>query len=93
MFELEQRILVIAFMVSFNQCRSLHPHGFQFSWTNFPLSNSYDSILMVVDHLTKMVHFIPYTKTIISKGTTKLFLDHVFRYDGLLKDIICDCGP
>jgi hypothetical protein len=61
--------------------------------TNLPLSNSYDSILMVMDRLTKMAHFIPYTKTIIGKGTTKLFLDHVVQYCGLLKDIICDCGP
>jgi hypothetical protein len=61
--------------------------------TNLPPFNSYDSILVVVDHLTKMVHFIWCTRTIISKGTTKLFLDHVFRYHGLFEDIIFDNGP
>jgi hypothetical protein len=61
---------------------------------NLPPSNSYDSILVaVVDHLTKMAHIIPYTKTITSKRTTKLFLDHVFQYHGLPKDIIIDCEP
>jgi hypothetical protein len=45
--------------------------------TDLPPFNSYDSTLVVVDHLTKMVHFIPCTKT-IDEGTTKLFLDHVF---------------
>jgi hypothetical protein len=60
--------------------------------TNVPPSNSYDSILVVVDHLTKMVHFISCTKTIIGKGTTKFFFDHVFWYHGLSKDIISDCG-
>jgi hypothetical protein len=35
--------------------------------TDLSPSNFYDSILMVVDHLTKMVHFIPFTKTIIGK--------------------------
>jgi hypothetical protein len=32
MFVFEQRILVIAFIISFNHCWSLHPHGFQFPW-------------------------------------------------------------
>jgi hypothetical protein len=47
---------------------------------NLPFSNSYDSILVVVVCLTKMVHFISCTKIITNKGTTKLFFDHVFQY-------------
>jgi hypothetical protein len=46
--------------------------------TNLPPSNFYDSILVVVDCLTKMVHFIPCTKTIIGEGLAKLFLDPGF---------------
>ncbi len=61
--------------------------------TNLSPFNSYDSILVVVDHLTKMVHFIPCTKTITDEITTKLFFDHVFQYHGLLEDIIFDHGP
>jgi len=60
---------------------------------NLTPSSFYDSILVVVDHLTKMVHFIIFTKTIISEGTAKLFLDHVFWYHGLFENIIFYDGP
>jgi hypothetical protein len=53
-----------------------------------PPSNSYDSILVVVNRLTKMVHLISCTKTITTKRTTKLLFDHGFRYHGIPKDII-----
>jgi hypothetical protein len=60
---------------------------------DLPPFSFYDSILVVVDCLTKMFHFIPYTKIIIGEGTSKLFFNHVFWYHGLLKDIIVHCGP
>jgi hypothetical protein len=85
----------MAFMVSFNHCQSLHSHGFQFPWTSSETlhpSSSYDSILVVVGYLTKMVHFIMCTKIITNKRTTKLLPDHVFLYHGLLKDISFDHG-
>ncbi len=81
-----------------------HPHGLlqtlsvlSFPWSlismdfilDLPQSNSFDSILVVVDHFTKMVHFIPYNKSIIDEKTIKLFLDHVFRYHGFFSN----CGP
>jgi hypothetical protein len=44
--------------------------------------------MVAVDHLIKMIHFIPCTKTIIGERTTKSFLDHVFQYHGLPNDII-----
>jgi hypothetical protein len=43
--------------------------------------------MVVVGHLTKMVHFIPCNKLIIGKKTIKLAFDHVFSCHGLLKDI------
>jgi hypothetical protein len=61
--------------------------------TNLPLSNFYDSIVVVVDRLIKMVHFIPCNKIIIGKRMVKLFLNHVFQYHGLPENIIYDCGP
>jgi hypothetical protein len=47
--------------------------------TNFPPFNSFDSILVVVDHLMKMVHFVPCNKIIIGEKIAKLFFDHVFQ--------------
>jgi hypothetical protein len=52
--------------------------------------SSYDSILVMVYCLMSMDHFIPCTKKIICKRIAKLFLDHVFRYQGILENIIFD---
>ena len=41
---------------------------------DLPPSNSYDSILVVVDRLTKMAHFVPCKKTASSEDTARLFL-------------------
>jgi hypothetical protein len=60
---------------------------------DFPRSNSFDFILVVVDHFTKMAHVIPYNKSITGEKIAKLFSDHVFCYHELLKDIISDHGP
>jgi len=72
-----------------------HPHGFlqpllipSSPWSlismdfimDLPQPNSFNSIIVMVDPFTKVVHFIPYNKSITNKKTTKSFLDHVFRY-------------
>ena len=45
--------------------------------TKLPLAQGYDSILVVVDQLTKMVHFIPTTKKMSAEGLARLFRDNV----------------
>ena len=60
--------------------------------TDLPPSNSFDSILVVVDRLTKMAHFIPCKKTSSSEDTTRFFLNNVYRYHGLPDDIVSDRG-
>ena len=60
---------------------------------DLPPSKGFDSILTVVDRFTKMVHFLPCTKTITSQETTDLLMREVFRHHGLLDDIISDRGP
>ncbi len=60
---------------------------------DFPQFNSFDSILLVVDHLTKMVRLILCNKSITTEKTVKLFLDHVFRYHGFPKGIVSNHGP
>jgi len=45
--------------------------------TKLPLAQEYNSILVVVDWLTKMVHFIPTTEKILAEGLARLFRDNV----------------
>ncbi|GGV52160.1 hypothetical protein GCM10010495_81890 [Kitasatospora herbaricolor] len=60
--------------------------------TDFPSSRFYDSIFVIVDRFTKMAHFVPCTKFITGEETVKLFIDNIYRYHGLPKDIISDRG-
>jgi len=60
--------------------------------TDLPPSNSFDSIFVVVDRLTKMAHFVPCKKTSSSEDTARLFLDNIYRYHGLPDDIVSDRG-
>ena len=61
--------------------------------TKLPLVQGYDSILVVVDRLTKMVYFIPTTEKTSAEGLVKLFRDNVWKLHGLLESIISDRGP
>jgi hypothetical protein len=45
--------------------------------TNLPSSKAFDSFFVMVDQLTKMAHFMPYNKTVISEETTRLFMDNI----------------
>ncbi|MBW0499940.1 hypothetical protein O181_039655 [Austropuccinia psidii MF-1] len=51
--------------------------------TQLPLSNSFDSILMVVDRLGKMEILIPTYGTIIFLDLAQIFISHVFSKNGL----------
>jgi hypothetical protein len=57
-----------------------------------PPSEGYDSVLVVVDRLTKMAHFIPTTATIQPKDLARIFHDGFFRLHGLPQDITSDRG-
>ena len=57
-----------------------------------PLSNGYDSILVVVCRLTKMVHFIPCLSTDTAADFAKHFVDNIHRQHGLPSDIVSDRG-
>jgi len=45
--------------------------------TKLPLAQGYDTILVVCDCFSKMVHFIATTEKTLAEGLTKLFQDHV----------------
>ena len=55
-------------------------------------------IMVVVDRLTKMRHYISCTAKETENGTSapamaRLFLDHVFQLHGLPETIVSDRGP
>ena len=50
-------------------------------------------ILIIVDRLTKMTHFIPPTTEVATKEMTELFLGYVSQYHGLRDNIVSDRGP
>jgi len=60
--------------------------------TKLPIAQGYDSILVVVDKLTKMVHFIPTTEKTSAEGLARLFRDNVWKLHGLPKSIVSDRG-
>jgi len=61
--------------------------------TKLSLAQGYDSILVVVDRLTKIVHFIPTTEKTSAEGLARLFRDNVCKLHGLPESIILDWGP
>ena len=61
--------------------------------TKLPIAQGYDLILVVVDRLTKIVHFIPTTEKTSAEGLARLFRDNVWKLYGLPKSIISDRGP
>ena len=65
--------------------------------TGLPVStdwkgDSYDLILVIVDRLTKMVHYKPVKITIDTPGLAKVIIDVVVRHHGLPDLIVTDRG-
>lgn len=54
--------------------------------------DSYDSILVIVDRLIKMVHYEPVKVTIDAPGLAEVILDAVVRHHNLLDSIVRDRG-
>ena len=62
--------------------------------TDLPLSDSFDSILVMVDRgLTKGVILMPCNKTITAEQVTNLLLEHLYKWFGLPDEFISDRGP
>jgi len=61
--------------------------------TKLPLAQGYNSILVVVDRLTKMVYFVPTTEKTLVEELARLFRDNVWKLHGLPKSIISGRGP
>ncbi|CEL62768.1 hypothetical protein RSOLAG1IB_05127 [Rhizoctonia solani AG-1 IB] len=58
-----------------------------------PKCSGNDSILVVVDRFSKMVHFIPCKETATAEDIAQLFLEHVWKLHGTPKRTVSDRGP
>jgi len=58
-----------------------------------PLSSEHDTVMTVVDSVSKQVHFIPTHTTVTAKGVARLFLHQVWKLHSLLKCIVSDRRP
>src|SRR5258705_13962733 len=58
--------------------------------TGLPMSNGFDALLVMVDCLSKMAHYIPTTSDINSEQIAKLFFDNIFRLHGIPNSIVSD---
>ncbi|CDJ62001.1 OSJNBa0074B10.8 protein, related [Eimeria necatrix] len=62
--------------------------------TDLPLTTSgHDAILVVVDSLSKMAHFIPAKKSLSAADTVELLADRLIRYHGFPEVLISDRDP
>src|SRR5258705_7451926 len=57
-----------------------------------PDSKGYNTVLMVVDHLSKQIHAIPTVTSLDSARVTQLFLEHIWHHHRLPEEVISDRG-
>ena len=57
-----------------------------------PDSKGYNTVLVVVDRLSKQIHAIPTVTSLDSTGVTQLFLEHIWHHHGLPEEVISDRG-
>lgn len=60
--------------------------------TGLPTSSSFDAVLVVVDRLTKMAHFVPCNSNLNSQTFARLYRDSIFRLHGLPESVVSDRG-
>jgi len=58
-----------------------------------PQSAGHDSVMVVVDSVTKHAHFVSTVTTISATGTSHLFLNHVWKHHGLPRKVVSNRGP
>ena len=61
--------------------------------TKLPLVAGKDTVLVVCDRLSKIVHFVATTKETMAEGLARLFRDNMYKLHGLLESVISDRGP
>jgi len=61
--------------------------------TKLPLVAGKDTILVVYDRLSKMIHFMAMTEGTSAEGLAKLFRDNIWKLYRLPGSIVLDRGP
>ena len=61
--------------------------------THLPESKGFDSIMVVVDRVSKMAHFVPTRDTATTQEIGRLYFDKVVKHHGMQKSIILDRDP
>jgi len=52
-----------------------------------------DTILIVCNRLSKIMHFVAATKGMLAEGPVRLFRNNVWKLHGLLESMVSDRGP
>ena len=61
--------------------------------TKLPVVAGKDTILVVCERLSKMIHFVAMTEGILAEELVQLFRDNVWKLHGLPKSVISDWSP
>ena len=56
-------------------------------------SSRYDTIMTVVDSVSKRIHFVLMHITVTAEGAARLFLYYIWKFHSLPKCIVSDCRP
>jgi len=56
-------------------------------------SSGHDTVMTVVDAVSKRVHFIPIHMMVTAEGAARLFLHYIWKLHGLPKRVVSDRGP
>ena len=98
-FVLPQKKSVTSSTVIFNLCLCKNTNRKTFSWTLWPVYQSqsigkdnYDSILVIVDQLKKMIYYKPVKIIINGPGLVEVIIDVIVRHHGLLDSIVTNQG-
>ncbi len=61
--------------------------------TDLSPSHGFDTLLVVVNHLSKQSHFIPMIQSLDAPRLTQLYISSIFKLHGLLSSIVSDQDP
>src|SRR5258705_13032264 len=61
--------------------------------TDLPPSHGFDTLLVVVDRLSKQSHFIPMIRSLDAPGLTQLYVSSIFKLHRLPLSIVSDRDP